>query len=117
MHRSWGRCPYLTQLSTLGGNWMSTVLRSKGVVVRSLLILAALLAAFYPVLTNAQNVTGSIQGSVLDASGSAVPNAEITVTNNSTGVARTTTATGDGLYSVPSLQPGVYTVDGKAQGF
>src|SRR3982750_4389457 len=76
-----------------------------------------LMAASFPIVSHAQNVTGSIQGSVLDSSGAAVPNAEITVANSNTGVVRTTTATADGVYNVPSLAPGVYSVDGKAQGF
>ena len=96
---------------------MSTLVLLNGRIIRCLLFFAVLLTAFYPVVTHTQNVTGAIQGTVLDASGSAVPNAEITVTNTNTGVARTTTATADGLFSVPSLQPGVYTVEGKAQGF
>src|SRR4051812_27892018 len=65
----------------------------------------------------AQTVTGTILGNVLDGSGSAVPNAEITITNQDTGVARTLVTTNEGSYNVPSLLPGKYTVQGKAQGF
>lgn len=65
----------------------------------------------------AQTVTGTISGTVLDPSGAVVPNAEVSVTNQETSVVRTTTGTADGLYSVPSLLPGRYTVQVKAQGF
>src|SRR5580698_2377418 len=65
----------------------------------------------------AQTVSGTINGSVIDASGAVVPNAQISITNQATGVVRTATSTADGVYSVPSLNPGSYTVGAKAQGF
>lgn len=65
----------------------------------------------------AQTVTGTILGNVADASGAAVPNAEVTVTNQDTGVARSVTSTADGIYNMPSLLAGKYMVEAKAQGF
>src|SRR5579864_8078558 len=65
----------------------------------------------------AQTVTGTILGSVLDSSGAAVPNAQIAITNQDTGVERDAASTGDGIYSVPSLAPGKYTVKVTAAGF
>lgn len=65
----------------------------------------------------AQTVSGTIQGSVNDASGAAVPNAQITIANQDTGASRETMSTGDGVYSVPSLLPGKYSVSATAQGF
>ena len=64
-----------------------------------------------------QTVTGTIAGTVLDPSGAAIPNAAITVTNEDTGIVRNSVATTDGVYTIPSLLPGKYTVEGKAQGF
>ncbi len=66
---------------------------------------------------HAQTVTGTILGNVLDSSGATIPNAQITITNQDTGVVRETASTGDGVYNVPSLQPGKYTVEAKAPGF
>ena len=40
---------------------------------------------------SAQSVNGSIQGTVVDQSGGSLPGVMVTVTNTSTGVARTTT--------------------------
>src|SRR5205085_9785351 len=68
-------------------------------------------------LLHAQSVTGTILGNVLDSSGAAVPNAAITLTNQDTGVVRTATSSADGVYNVPSLVPGKYTVEVRAQGF
>jgi hypothetical protein len=65
----------------------------------------------------AQTVTGTILGNVLDPSGAAVANVQITVTNQDTGVSRAVTTTADGVYTVPSLIAGKYSVQATAQGF
>jgi carboxypeptidase family protein/TonB-dependent receptor-like protein len=75
----------------------------------------AFLAAV-PVL-HGQTVTGTVLGNVLDSSGAAVPNAQIAITNQETGVVREAASTGDGIYSVPSLAPGKYTIKVSAAGF
>ncbi len=48
---------------------------------------------------------GSISGSVMDASGAAVPAADVVVTNQSKGIRRTLKTTTDGLFSAPALVP------------
>ena len=60
---------------------------------------------------------GTILGTVTDASGSAVPNAEVTITNTATGVVNSLMTNDSGLYSAPNLLPGPYTVTVKATGF
>ncbi len=60
---------------------------------------------------------GQIRGTVFDASGAAIPNATVTITNTATGVATKTTSTSAGDYSVPTLDPGIYTVVVTAPGF
>src|SRR5690348_6348040 len=88
----------------------------RGVVFASLLLACAVFL-IAPSVLYAQTVTGTILGNVLDASGAAVPNAQITITNQDTGVVRGAASTGDGVYDVPSLLPGKYTVEAKAAGF
>ena len=61
--------------------------------------------------------TGTIYGTVTDASGSVMPAANITVTNVQTNVARTTASAQDGSYSVPFLPVGAYRVEVDAPGF
>jgi len=61
--------------------------------------------------------TGSISGSVTDASGSAVPNAKVTVTIPATGVSRSVTTNDNGEYLVPLLGIGDYDVQVELQGF
>ena len=84
---------------------------------RAITLTAILFFVFSSASLKAQTVTGTILGNVLDSSGAVVPNAEITVTNQDTGVTRTVTSTGDGVYTVPALLAGKYTVGAKAQGF
>ena len=60
---------------------------------------------------------GQITGEVSDQSGASIPEATVTVTNNSTNVARTTTTNSAGLYSFPALTPGLYQIKVAASGF
>ena len=66
---------------------------------------------------SAQQVTGRLFGTVIDSTGGAVPNAQITITNQDTNAVRTVVAGADGLYNVPQLSAGKYTVEVSAQGF
>ena len=60
--------------------------------------------------------TGSIVGTVVDASGAVVSGAKVTITG-STGQTIKTTSGGQGGYTSGSLVPGVYTVRVEAKGF
>src|SRR6266702_5324488 len=59
----------------------------------------------------------SIQGTVMDPQGNAVPGAKVTVTNQATNLSRDTVASGEGFYRVSELPPGTYTVTVEAPGF
>ena len=66
----------------------------------------------------AQDVSGSIAGTVTDASGGGVPNAKVTVTNTDrNAVIRTVTTDASGNYSAPLLPIGTYAVAVEANGF
>ncbi|MDQ6699145.1 MAG: carboxypeptidase regulatory-like domain-containing protein, partial [Acidobacteriota bacterium] len=56
-------------------------------------------------------------GSITDPSGSAVPGANVTVTEVATGSTRSVVSGGEGFYAVPSLRPAVYKVTVEAPGF
>src|SRR5580692_2192381 len=66
---------------------------------------------------SAQSTFGSISGSVADASGSAVPDAQVTLTSSATGAKQNYTTGGDGLYSFVNLNPGDYRMDVQKDGF
>ncbi len=64
-----------------------------------------------------QQTTGSIAGTVTDASGAAVPNAPVSITNPSTGLVRNVNTNGQGEYNVSELPIGIYRVQITAPGF
>src|SRR5271157_3844759 len=76
------------------------------------LLLAVTLAAFAQVAG-----TGSIQGTVTDPSGAAIAGASVTARNVATGVETARKSTDAGLFVLPLLIPGEYTVTVKATGF
>jgi Carboxypeptidase regulatory-like domain len=59
----------------------------------------------------------TLTGTVTDPSGAAVPNAAVKATNAATNQVRDTKTNGQGLYSIPYLDPGVYTLEVTAAGF
>jgi hypothetical protein len=61
--------------------------------------------------------TATLNGTVTDPKGGAIPGATVTVTNKDTSVDHTVTSNGDGNYTVPSLQPGTYIVTVSKAGF
>jgi len=64
----------------------------------------------------AQQSTGRIAGVVRDARGGALSRATVTVTNQTTGAARSTATATDGGYAVTGLAPGAYTVSAAQTG-
>jgi len=67
--------------------------------------------------TLAQTNKGELTGTVTDQSGAVIPDATVRITNPATGFVRETKTTGDGNYSAPSLDVGVYTVEVSAPNF
>jgi hypothetical protein len=66
----------------------------------------------------AQSLTsGDVAGTVVDPSGAAVSNANVTLTNRDTGTKQTTTTNGSGAYRFGLLNPGNYTVAVTVSGF
>ena len=65
----------------------------------------------------AQEYRATVLGTVTDPSGAAVPNAAVIVTNNESGVASRTRTNNEGVYQVPYLLPGVYTLEVSHPGF
>ncbi len=82
-----------------------------------LVVLIAVLVLVAPIPAAAQRITGTLRGQVFDPTGAAVPNAQVTATNQETGVSVKITTTSAGTYSFPSLIPGLYKVSVEAKGF
>jgi hypothetical protein len=67
-------------------------------------------------LVFAQN-TSTINGRVLDQGDAVLPGVTVTVTNQNTGVARTTVSNDEGVYYLPGLEPGAYNLTTDLPGF
>jgi len=79
----------------------------------ALLVLLLLLASS----SFAQQLTGTLSATVTDAAGAVVPNAKVTMKNESSGDIRTTVSNGSGYFTVTAVQPGSYRVSIEAPGF
>lgn len=78
-------------------------------------LLTTFLVVTYSV--SAQAPTGSITGTVSDASGAVVSSATVTLTNPSTNFQRAVTTNSSGVYDLPSLAPGNYNIKVEMPGF
>lgn len=65
----------------------------------------------------AQDPRGSIAGRVSDSTGAMIPDVEVRVTNQATGVTAIGKVSSAGAFTIPFLLPGFYTVTVEATGF
>jgi hypothetical protein len=90
-----------------------------GFAPRVLLVVFAisLLLAFGSVAKAQLSTNASITGTVTDSSGAVVPAAKVDVTDQDTKVVISTETNGSGVYVLPSLTVGTYTVKVTKEGF
>lgn len=85
--------------------------------MKRVVILAAVVVSLWaPSLSFAQ-ATGQINGIVTDSSGGVLPGVTIEAVSTATGASRSAVSGTDGLYTIPLLPPGLYTVKASLQGF
>src|SRR5262245_47667270 len=77
------------------------------------LVCCALAAAAAP----AQSISGRISGVIKDPAGAVIRNATVTATNEGTGAARRATTDEEGLYVLPELPVGFYSIKVEGSGF
>src|SRR5262249_5837846 len=70
-----------------------------------------------PGILSAQSVTGAIAGTVVDQTQQALPGAVVILEESDTGLSRELTTAHDGTFIFTAVQPGVYTIRVKADGF
>ena len=70
-----------------------------------------------PALLHAQGTTGRLVGTITDASGATVKNAQVTLTDERTGAQRTVLTNDDGTFSAVALLPSTYDIEVTATGF
>ncbi len=77
--------------------------------VRRFLLSMAMLVAM-PAVPLFSQTFGEITGHISDPTGAAVPDAQVALTKVSTNAVRTTVSTDSGVYTFPSVAPGVYNI-------
>lgn len=87
----------------------------KGCRVRALFASFVFIAASFSAF--GQSIVGRISGTITDASGSVVPAATVTITNEATKLSRSAQSDSNGFYVLTSLAVGDYTVEVEHQGF
>jgi outer membrane receptor protein involved in Fe transport len=80
-------------------------------------LLCVTLLAFMVPSAFGQATTGSIGGTVTDPSGAVIPGAEVTASELATGIQTRVSTNADGIYSLPKLKGGLYTLTVVKQGF
>ena len=94
---------------------------ARGPLSRWAFVLAVISIISLAVLTQtpaiAQGITGSITGTITDATGAVVSGANVTVTQLQTNSVHTVTTSDNGNYTVTQLPPGNYTVRVEKAGF
>jgi hypothetical protein len=97
---------------------MSATLRSRSSVPSArALILIVVLLLMSPVPTMGQASTGSILGTVHDATGAVLPGVSVIVRNEGTNASREVVSGAAGDYGVPLLPPGTYAISAELAGF
>ena len=87
------------------------------------LALAVFVSAFMTLMSaaiqpaSAQEFRGTVTGTVTDPGGLPLPGATVTAVNTTTNETATAVTSGDGLYNLPFLKPGLYTVTVELEGF
>ncbi|HEX5708030.1 MAG TPA: carboxypeptidase regulatory-like domain-containing protein [Pyrinomonadaceae bacterium] len=92
--------------------------KSSFAISSALMLMAAFFAlVFTATPAHAQLTRGTIQGTVKDEAGAAIPGAAVKIINAATSITRDATTDDEGFYRVGALEPGTYTVTIEKSGF
>ena len=86
-------------------------------VFRVMFVLLVVLSAASSSFAQSQSVNGTIEGTIVDESGAALPGVSVTVSNLDTGDTRVVVSNEAGVYRAPLLPLGPYRVVGRTPGF
>src|SRR6202158_1745150 len=93
---------------------MAPVIRRKSAAISFVLCILFFLVAAPGAFAQ---FSSGFTGAVVDQSGSAIPNAKVTITNQATHVTQFSMSTDNGNFRISSLPGGVYTIEVGATGF
>jgi hypothetical protein len=99
------------------GQGISIVTINNGGNMRKGLLTMSLLALFLAGSNLWAQSEASVTGQVTDTTGAAIPGAKVTVTNEGTSGERIVATDSAGIYDVPALVPGMYTIKVEMKGF
>src|ERR1700732_5237871 len=106
-----GKRDWRTEIKKEGASMNSRTVES--MLFASILCLAVVIS----VPLRAQVTGATLSGTISDAQGGAIPNANISAKNVATGISTDTTTNATGAYSIPNLNPADYEVSVSAPGF
>jgi hypothetical protein len=86
-------------------------------ISRSSIVFSCILACLLLHGVVSGQTVSSITGTVTDSSGAVVPDANVSVTNDSTGVKKTAASNSAGSFTITDLLPGTHTVEVTKPGF
>lgn len=84
-------------------------------IILILLLVSVAASTHYAVAQNAN--AGEVKGTVTDTTGAVIPGVQVTIRNTETGIVTHTTTDGSGVYDVPALPTGQYSVTFAKRGF
>src|SRR5947209_9261693 len=98
---------------------LKTANTTKGMVrmrtpIRFLTVLALVLSLFAVSASAQTSTTGSVEGTVTDVNGAAVPGVTVTVSGPNLIRSQSATTNDEGIYRIPNIPPGRYTVTVEA---
>jgi hypothetical protein len=85
-------------------------------LVRSVCLLAAILAIAAPFMFSQSITTADAVGVITDSSGAVVPNATVTIRSSESGETRSVTTNEQGQYRFPLMKPGEYVITATSKG-
>lgn len=91
--------------------------RPRAILFAGRVLMLAVLTLLFGFHTFAQQDLATFTGTVTDATGAVIAGATVTVRSDALAIERTATTTDEGVYTVPQLRPGVYSVTVAQTGF
>src|SRR6185295_3368680 len=85
--------------------------------MKRVIFAGAVLHLLFSAWAFAQTANSTLGGSVADSTGALIPGVSIKATNTETGIVNTAVSNEAGVYQLPSLQAGTYSVTAELPGF